>query len=70
MVHASAGRNLPASEHLLSEPAIARERIWKTASGKANLLLFEGLGEDPEEEHPGALWLTTVRSHDQYNTTL
>ena len=126
MVHASAGRNRPASEHLLSEPAIvagiaratlghltvvdwnemvgnydlirdaienvfpifqdynarvripggfhlvppARERIWDTPSGKANFLVFDGLGEDTSENSPGMLWLSTIRSHDQYNTTL
>lgn len=126
MVHASGGRNKPASEHLLSEPAIiagmaratlgnrtvvdwegfvadydrirdaieavfpifqgynarirvpggfhltstARERIWVTPSGKANLLRFEGLGEDTCESDPEMLWLSTIRSHDQYNTTL
>jgi molybdopterin-dependent oxidoreductase alpha subunit len=126
MVHASAGRNVPASEHLKSEPAIvagvaratlgtrsvvdwdnlvadydrirdaiedvfpifqgynarirvpggfhltstARERIWATPSGKANFLIFDGLGEDPRQNDPEALWLTTVRSHDQYNSTL
>jgi molybdopterin-dependent oxidoreductase alpha subunit len=126
MVHASAGRNKPASEHLMSEPAIiagvaratlgdrsvvdwetlagdydliregieavfpifqsynarirvpggfhltstARERIWATPSGKANFLVFEGCGEDPPEMDQEALWLTTIRSHDQYNTTL
>jgi molybdopterin-dependent oxidoreductase alpha subunit len=126
MVHASAGRNRPASEHLLSEPAIvagmakatlgtrtvvdwdgfiadydlirdaiedvfpifqaynarvrvpggfhltstARERIWMTPSGRANFLVFEGLGEDEEHSDPDLLWLTTVRSHDQYNTTI
>jgi molybdopterin-dependent oxidoreductase alpha subunit len=126
MVHASAGRNKPASEHLLSEPAIvagmaratlgdasvvdwehfvadydrirdaiegvfpifqdynarirtpggfhlvstARERIWATASGKANFLPYDGLGEDPSDEDPAVLWLSTIRSHDQYNTTL
>jgi molybdopterin-dependent oxidoreductase alpha subunit len=126
MVHASAGRNAPASEHLLSEPAIvaglaratlgdrsvvdwegliadydrirdaiedvlpifqaynarirvpggfhltstARERIWATPSGKANFLVFDGLGEDPHADDPAALWLTTMRSHDQYNTTI
>jgi molybdopterin-dependent oxidoreductase alpha subunit len=125
MVHASAGRNQPASQHLLSEPAIvagmaravlgertvvdwngfvsnydrirdaiedvfpifqgynariripggfhlvstARERIWATASGKANFLVFDGLGEDPRD-NPDTLWLSTIRSHDQYNTTL
>ena len=126
MVHASAGRNRPASEHLKSEPAIvagiaratlgaaskvnweemvasydrirdaiedvlpifqgynarirvpggfhlaspARERIWKTASGKANFRVFEGVDEDEHEANPDALWLTTLRSHDQYNTTI
>lgn len=126
MVHASAGRNAPASEHLLSEPAIvagmaratlgprtmvdwegfvaeydtirdaiedvfpifegynvkirepggfhltntARQRIWATPSGKANLIVHDGLGEDPAQHDPDVLWLTTVRSHDQYNTTL
>ena len=126
MVHASAGRNKPASDHLISEPAIiaglalatlgdrsvvdwqsladdydliregieavlpifqgynarirvpggfhltstARERIWATPSGKANFLVFEGCGEDPPEMDQDSLWLSTIRSHDQYNTTL
>jgi molybdopterin-dependent oxidoreductase alpha subunit len=126
MVHASAGHNAPASEHLRSETAIvaglaraslgetssvpwedfvgdydkirdaieavfpifqgynvrirvpggfhltslARERIWATPSGKAEFAVFEGLEEDPHQNDPTALWLTTMRSHDQYNTTL
>jgi molybdopterin-dependent oxidoreductase alpha subunit len=126
MVHASAGRNRPASDHLLSEVAIvagvaratlgdrtvvdwngligdydlirdaieavfpifrdynarirvpggfhltstARERIWATASGKANFLVFDGVGEDLAQSNPDFLWLSTIRSHDQYNTTL
>jgi anaerobic selenocysteine-containing dehydrogenase len=126
MVHASGGRNMPASEHLLSEVAIiagvakatlgersvvdwdsfvadydrirdaieavfpifqgynarirvpggfhltstARERIWATPSGKANFLVFRGCGEDPRQSDDDFLWLTTIRSHDQYNTTL
>ncbi|TXN75456.1 FdhF/YdeP family oxidoreductase [Methylobacterium sp. WL18] len=126
MVHASAGRNMPASEHLMSETAIvagiaratlgpgsavpwedftadydrirdaiervfpifqgfnarirvpggfhltslARERIWATPSGRAEFAVFEGLEEDALMSDPGALWLTTMRSHDQYNTTL
>ncbi|MGM5028282.1 FdhF/YdeP family oxidoreductase [Tardiphaga sp. 862_B3_N4_1] len=126
MVHASAGRNTPASDHLLSEPAIvagvakatlgnrtvvdwdglvadydgirdaieavfpifqgynarirvpggfhltstARERIWKTPSGKANFLVFDGLGEDIRDDDQDVLWLSTIRSHDQYNSTL
>ncbi len=39
-------------------------------SGKANFLVHDGLGEDPSVVDEDALWLTTVRSHDQYNTTL
>ncbi len=126
MVHASAGRNAPASPHLRSEPAIvaglaratlgasskvdwenmiadydrirdaieavfpifqgfnarirvpggfhlastARERIWETPSKRANFLVYPGLLEDPHQNDPDVLWLTTMRSHDQYNTTL
>lgn len=125
MVHASAGRNTPASEHLRSEPAIvaglaratlgaasvvpweemiadydrirdaieavfpifqaynhrirvpggfhltstARERIWLTPSGRAEFLIAECV-EDPHQADPSVLRLTTMRSHDQYNTTL
>lgn len=49
-------------------PLPATERIWKTASGKAQFVVFPGLREDPA--YPGDLRLTTVRSHDQYNTTI
>jgi anaerobic selenocysteine-containing dehydrogenase len=48
----------------------ARERIWKTPNGKANFILFPGLDEDEHENNPEALWLSTLRSHDQYNTTI
>src|SRR4029077_403144 len=58
---------VPGGFHLTST---ARERIWATPSGKANFLIFDGLGEDPRQNDPEALWLTTVRSHDQYNSTL
>ncbi|QDU20627.1 FdhF/YdeP family oxidoreductase [Urbifossiella limnaea] len=124
MVHASAGSNPPASEHLLSEVAVvcgiaeatfpdgagidwagfradyrrvrekitatlpqlfdgyeeklqtpggfylgnaARERRWNTATGKARFM--------PHPVHPmalpaGQLRLMTIRSHDQFNTTV
>ncbi|WP_039883770.1 FdhF/YdeP family oxidoreductase [Achromobacter piechaudii] len=45
------------------------ERIWKTPSGKAQFLPFKGLREDPAGA-PDTLRLTTLRSHDQYNTTI
>ena len=52
----------------LSVPA--SQRVWKTKSGKAEFLVVSGLEEDPRCEQPGALVLATVRSHDQYNTTI
>lgn len=127
MVHASRGLNPPASEHLMSEPAIVAgiatamfgedplvdwpglandydairdliarvfpgafddyndkvrvpggfrlpvgpsDRIWKTASGKANFLVHDPKGGDPRRGDPDVMILTTVRSHDQYNTTV
>lgn len=127
MVHASRGLNAPASEHLLSEPAIVAgiaaatfgqdplidwsglandydavrdliarvfpsafadynervripggfrlpvgpsDRIWRTASGKANFLIYDPKGGDPRRGDPDVMLLTTVRSHDQYNTTV
>lgn len=48
----------------------ASYRVWKTASGKANFLVAPGLEEDPRLKNPRTLVLTTLRSHDQYNTTV
>ena len=127
MVHASRGLNAPASDHLLSEPAIVAgiatatfgqdplvdwsglandydavrdliarvfpsafadynervripggfrlpvgpsDRIWRTATGKANFLIFDPKGGDPRRGDPDVMLLTTLRSHDQYNTTV
>jgi molybdopterin-dependent oxidoreductase alpha subunit len=58
---------VPGGFHLFSP---ARERVWATSTGKANFLVYDGLGEDPTEDDRKALWLSTIRSHDQYNTTL
>jgi molybdopterin-dependent oxidoreductase alpha subunit len=127
--HASYGQVEPASEHLLSEPAIvaelakallphnpkldwdawsgdyarvrdaiadsypaifanfneriknplgfdrplpARERIWATPNGKANFISPRSLSEDPDLPlvREGVLTLITVRSNDQFNTTI
>ncbi|MGY4493991.1 FdhF/YdeP family oxidoreductase [Pseudomonas sp. TE3610] len=125
MVHASAGKLAPASEHLRSEPAIvaglaaatlpaskvpwhalvadydkirdlieqtvpgfddynqrirvpggfrmplpATQRQWLTPSGKAEFFVFPGLHEDRVVEGADVLRLITLRSHDQYNTTI
>ena len=124
MVHASRGKLPPASEHLLSEPAIvagiaratlprtrvpwrelvadydrirdrieavfpdfkdynirirhpggfrlplhATARVWKTPSGRAEFLLPRAPAA-ADLCDASALLLTTIRSHDQYNTTI
>jgi anaerobic selenocysteine-containing dehydrogenase len=125
MVHASAGRLKPASEHLLSEVAIvagiaraalpdspvdweamtadydlirdrieavypdfadfnariripggfrlpngASERKWHTPGGKANFLALPGMLEEDDGLDEDTLVCATLRSHDQYNTTI
>ena len=127
MVHASRGLNPPASEHLMSEPAIVAgiasavfgedplvdwlgladdydairdliarvfpgafddyndrvrvpggfrlpvgpsNRVWKTTTGKANFIVHDPKGGDPRRGDPDVMILTTLRSHDQYNTTI
>ncbi|MBN8885145.1 MAG: FdhF/YdeP family oxidoreductase [Rudaea sp.] len=51
-------------------PLPPTQRVWNTASGKAEFLLFTGLQEDPAFTDRTILKLTTLRSHDQYNTTI
>lgn len=58
---------VPGGFHLTST---ARERIWMTSTGRANFLVFKGIDEDPQQTDDTILWLTTIRSHDQYNTTI
>ncbi|MBN3818460.1 FdhF/YdeP family oxidoreductase [Paraburkholderia sp. Se-20369] len=126
MVHASAGKLKPASEHLRSEPAIVAgmahatlpnskvqwldliadydrirdlidktipgfeafntrirtpggfrlplpptERVWPTATGKAMFSVYKGVKEDADVlGAEQVLRLITLRSHDQYNTTI
>jgi len=45
-------------------------RVWNTASAKAEFIVFQGVAEDIEIAAPDVLKLTTIRSHDQYNTTI
>ena len=51
-------------------PLPPTERKWETKSGRAEFLLFEGVSEDPYIDDPTVLTMTTIRSHDQYNTTI
>jgi formate dehydrogenase major subunit len=47
-----------------------RRRVWRTPNGKANFLLMPGLDVDAPVADASALRLATVRSHDQFNTTI
>ena len=52
-------------------PLPARDRVWNTASGKANFKTPRCLAEDPDmPESNGTLRLITLRSNDQFNTTI
>ena len=57
----------PGGFHLYNGP---RELVWNTANGRANFLVVTGLREEPAVADPGVLTLSTIRSHDQYNTTI
>jgi molybdopterin-dependent oxidoreductase alpha subunit len=57
----------PGGFHLANPP---RQRVWNTATGRANFLIFPGIDENPPVPNPEMLRLATLRSHDQYNTTI
>ncbi|GAA5524667.1 protein YdeP [Microbulbifer aestuariivivens] len=46
------------------------DRVWKTPSGKAEFSCYKGLEEDAATHNASILRLMTLRSHDQYNTTI
>ncbi len=50
----------------------ARDRIWHTKTGKANFKTPEAIVEDPDmpELGPDVLRMITLRSNDQFNTTV
>ncbi|WP_293794789.1 FdhF/YdeP family oxidoreductase [uncultured Bosea sp.] len=47
-----------------------RRRVWHTPNGKANFLPLPGLEVNDVVADPAMLRLATVRSHDQFNTTI
>ncbi len=51
-------------------PNAASVRVWNTPSGRAEFKVMQGINEDPRSLKCHDLVLTTLRSHDQYNTTL
>lgn len=48
----------------------ARERIWKTESGRAEFTVPKELSATGFEDAPGRYRLITLRSNDQFNTTI
>ena len=51
-------------------PLSATERVWNTPSGKAEFFVFDGLESNRSVAGDDVLRLVTIRSHDQYNTTI
>lgn len=51
-------------------PLPATGRTWNTPSGKAEFSVFPGVRERYEPWPDDVLRLVTIRSHDQYNTTI
>ena len=53
-------------------PVAAAHREWKTPNGRANFIVPRGLDEDPDMQTsaPDVLRLMTMRSDDQFNTTI
>ena len=53
-------------------PLPARQRVWKTESGRANFHVPTSLRTDLDTdlERPDVLQLLTIRSNDQFNTTI
>ncbi len=50
----------------------ARDRVWKTKTARANFVTPSGLDEDPDMPELGrqVLRMITLRSNDQFNTTV
>lgn len=48
----------------------ARERVWKTDSGKAQFTVPQNMNAFGVEDAPGRWRLITMRSNDQFNTTI
>ncbi|MBL8652238.1 MAG: FdhF/YdeP family oxidoreductase [Sphingopyxis sp.] len=57
----------PTGFHLDIPP---RRLVWATPNGKANFLILPGLHANAPVADPAMLRLATVRSHDQFNTTI
>jgi molybdopterin-dependent oxidoreductase alpha subunit len=57
----------PGGFHL---PVPPRDLVWNTPTGRANFLIFDNVAEDLSRDDASVLRLATLRSHNQYNTTV
>jgi anaerobic selenocysteine-containing dehydrogenase len=57
----------PGGFHL---PVPPRDLVWNTPTGRANFLIFDNMAEDLSRDGASVLRLATLRSHNQYNTTV
>ncbi len=57
----------PGGFHLDTPP---RDLIWNTPTGRANFLVLEGVAENSALTGESVMRLATLRSHNQYNTTV
>jgi molybdopterin-dependent oxidoreductase alpha subunit len=51
-------------------PLPPTERVWRTDSGKAEFILYSGRDGETQATDGSTFLLTSIRSHDQYNTTI
>ncbi len=53
-------------------PIAARDRVWNTSTGRANFVVPKSMHEDPDmpEDRRDVLRMMTLRSNDQFNTTI
>ncbi|MCF6691234.1 FdhF/YdeP family oxidoreductase [Raoultella terrigena] len=51
-------------------PLPPTERVWPTPTGKAMFSVFDGVHENVQVDGEDVMRLVTLRSHDQYNTTI
>ncbi|MEC6898370.1 FdhF/YdeP family oxidoreductase [Photobacterium piscicola] len=58
---------IPGGFHLNNS---ASQRKWLTKTGKAHFITTKSIIEDPQSARNSELVLATIRSHDQYNTTI
>jgi len=66
---AAAGAD-PDADELLRHGLLPQTQKQEVFAETLRTVVFPGLEQDPHQDDPDVLWLTTIRSHDQFNTTI